>query len=513
MKRKSLANEIIYSWLRLISFVLFFLVGIWQESSCQIVTMPNIIGSNMVLQQNMKVPLWGWAKPGASIRIKASWGGLVKAKTNSAGKWMTKIQTPLAKPGQAPAYTLTIFGPENKIEFTNILIGEVWLCSGQSNMWFPMGYFDAGSPGVVNSASEIAEANYPNIRLFTVPLGDATTPAVNCGGAWTSCNPTAVSIFSAVAYYFGRELYNNKAVNVPIGLINNSYGGTSVQAWMSDSLLRSDPAFKSKYIDANYSTLKVFMKPTLVYNAMLAPIIPYAIKGAIWYQGESNVGNDAIYTKANIAMINDWRASWGIDFSFYAVQITPRFKTLTQKDITTDRGFFREFQTNIMSAPKTGIVVTSDLLLNDEERINSHPHNKKDVGKRLALWAMAKDYAQPVQYLGPMYQSYTIEGDKVRITFKPKSLGSGLTTKDGGTQVTNFRIAGSDKKCFYPALAIIDGNSIVVSSPYVSSPASVRYAFTDGAITNLMNKEGLPAYQFRTDSWNQWPTIPYMDLP
>jgi len=246
---------------------------------------------------------------------------------------------------------------------------------------------------------------------------------------------------------------------------------------------------------------------------MLVPIMPYALKGVIWYQGESNVGNDEIYTRANMAMINDWRASWGIDFSFYAVQMTPRFKSLTQKDLTVDRGFFREFQTNIMSSPKTGIVVTSDLLLNNEERIKSHPHNKKDVGKRLALWALAKDYAQPVQYLGPMYQSYSIEGDKVRISFKPESLGSGLTTKDGGVQVTNFRIAGSDKKCFYPAQAMIEGNTIVVSSPFVSSPASVRYAFTDGAITNLINKEGLPAYQFRTDTWNQWPTIPYIDLP
>ena len=505
--------QIPYSRFRIISFLILFVAVISQSSICQIVTLPNIIGSNMVLQQNTQVPLWGWAKAGTTVEINAGWSKTIKTKTNASGKWMAKIRTPKAKPGQAPAYTLTISGPENQIKFTNILIGEVWLCSGQSNMWFPMGYFDAGSPGVVNSATEIAEANYPNIRLFTVPLKDSTVPVYNCGGAWTACNPTTVSMFSAVAYYFGRELFNNKALNVPIGLINNSYGGTSVQAWMSDSLLRSDNSFKLKYIDADYSSSKVFIKPSLVYNAMLVPIMPYALKGVIWYQGESNVGNDEIYTRANMAMINDWRASWGIDFSFYAVQMTPRFKSLTQKDLTVDRGFFREFQTNIMSSPKTGIVVTSDLLLNYEERIKSHPHNKKDVGKRLALWALAKDYAQPVQYLGPMYQSYSIEGDKVRISFKPESLGSGLTTKDGGVQVTNFRIAGSDKKCFYPAQAMIEGNTIVVSSPFVSSPASVRYAFTDGAITNLINKEGLPAYQFRTDTWNQWPTIPYIDLP
>ena len=242
--------QILYSRFRIKLFLFLFVAVISQKSICQIVTMPNILGSNMVLQQNTQVPVWGWAKAGTTVEIKAGWSKTIKTKTSASGKWMTKIRTPKAKPGQAPAYSLTISGPENQITFKNILIGEVWLCSGQSNMWFPMGYFDAGSPGVVNSATEIAKANYPNIRLFTVPLRDSTAPVTNCGGAWTACNPTTVSMFSAVAYYFGRELYNNKALNVPIGLINNSYGGTSVQAWMSDSLLRSDNAFKLKYIEA-----------------------------------------------------------------------------------------------------------------------------------------------------------------------------------------------------------------------------------------------------------------------
>lgn len=499
-----------YKKLLKISFVFLFLACFIQNNNCQTVTMPNIIGSNMVLQQNTAVALWGWASAGISVSINASWGQAVTIVTPASGKWMTKIQTPVAIPGQAPTYTITVTGPSNTITFTNILVGEVWLCSGQSNMWFPInGYYK-----VLDADVETAAANYPNIRLFTVPTLDAAVPASNCGGSWTSCTPSTAAYFSAVGYYFGREIYNNKAVNVPVGLINDSYSGSFIQAWMKDSVLRADAALKTKYIDANYSTASVFAKPSLLYNAMIAPIIPFAIKGVIWYQGESNSGDGAIYTKANIAMIKDWRASWGTDFSFYAVQIAPRFYSNATNELGTIQGFFREAQSNIMSLPKTGIVVTSDLLQNAAERWEVHPKNKKDVGIRLALWALAKDYAQPVQYLGPVYQSYAIEGSKVRISFKPESLGSGLKTKDGGSQVKYFRIAGADKLYYYPALATIEGNTVVVSSPYVTSPTSVRYAFADAAMINLVNNEGLAAYQFRTDTWDQWwPNIPFIDMP
>lgn len=481
-------------------------------SKAQTVTMPNIIGSNMVLQQNTQVPIWGWATAGTSVVVTASWGQPVTVITGAAGKWMTKIQTPVAVPGQAPTYTLTIAGPTNTISYTNILVGEVWLCTGQSNMWFSM-KASGGMLGVVDYVNEIAAANFPNIRLYTIPLGDAAVPAANCGGSWASCTPTTVSSFSAVAYYFGREIYNNKAVNVPIGLINGSYWGSSIQTWIKDSVLQADADLKKKYIDKDYATATNNIKPSLVYNAMIAPVIPFAIKGAIWYQGETNVSDGALYTKANLALVKDWRASWGRDLSFYAVQLTSYLNTGVTKDLDVHRAFFHEAQSNIMTDPKMGIVVTSDLLLNAAERNQVHPQNKKDVGIRLALWALAKDYSQPVQYLGPTYQSFSVEGSKVRITFKPESLGSGLRTKDG-KNATSFRIAGSDK-LFYPGLAVIEGNTVVVSSTFVSSPVAVRYAFSDGAMTNLMNNEGVAAFPFRTDSWVEWPYpyILYVDMP
>jgi len=492
----------------LIGFLCFFLI---QKSNGQTITMPNIIGSNMVLQQNTQVSLWGWGTAGTNVTVTASWGQNTTVTSNSNGKWIAKIQTPVATPGQAPTYTITVSGPSNTITFTNILIGEVWLCSGQSNMWFRMNYYYDGMAGVVDYTNEIAAANYPNIRLFTVPDASATTPQNNCGGSWLACNSTTIRDFSAVGYYFGRELY--KALNIPIGLIKDAYGGSGIQAWMKDSVLRADPELKKKYIDQIPSNARVSLQPSLLYNAMIAPIIPYAIKGVIWYQGESNFEDGSDYTKANVAMLNDWRNSWGIDFPFYAVQIAPYLNSYETKDLSFHRAFIREAQAAITSEPKTGIVATSDLLLNQAERYQIHPRNKKDVGIRLSLWALTKDYGLTRQYKGPQYLSYTVEGNNIRINYEPESLGSGLITKDGAN-VACFKMAGSDKR-FYPALGVIDGNTVVVSSPYVSNPVAVRYAFTNAAMTNLMNKEGLPAYQFRTDSWAEWtqPAIPYVDLP
>jgi sialate O-acetylesterase len=522
MKKHSFMPQLNNFRLRQIFIILLFLGCVIQNNKGQTVTMPNIIGSNMVLQQNTQVPLWGWATAGTSVVISASWGQTATVVTPASGKWMTKIQTPVAVPGQAPTYTVTVTGPSNTLTFTNILVGEVWLCSGQSNMYYPLGNLDAGSPGVVNYAAEVAAANYPNIRFFQTTLATpnqlaaATTPQANCGGSWSTCTPTTAAAFSAVAYYFGRELYNNPAVNVPIGLLHDSYGGTTLQAWIKDSVLRADAATKTLYIDGTKATALGIEKPSLVYNAMLAPIIPFAIKGAIWYQGESNVGNTATYTKGCIAMIKDWRASWGTDFSFYGVQLTPRISSLAQIDTTTDRGFFREFQSGITAIPKTGMVVTSDLmqLTGKDERILTHPTGgKKEIGLRLAYQALAKDYAQPIQCYGPMYESFTIEGNKVRIKYKAESIGTGLESSDG-LPLQHFRIAGAQKGFFYPALAVIEGNTVVVSSPYVTVPIAVRYAFTDGAMVNLRNKNGLPAYEFRTDAFDQyWQAMPFRNLP
>ena len=461
-----------------------------------IISMPNIFGSNMVLQQNTQVPLWGWGKSGDKIEIIASWGKTVKTTVGIDGTWKAKIETPKANAGQAPTYNLSVTGPENSINFCNILIGEVWLCSGQSNMEISLKAlekrFDA-----VDYNNELQAANYPNIRLFNVKKDSAQTPQVNCTGSWASCSSATVANFSAVAYYFGRQLFTNKNVNVPIGLIQDAFSGSAIQCWLKQDVLEADSDMKKKYIDPVVSSTT--KKPYLFYNAMISPIIPYAIKGVIWYQGESNVGDNEIYTKANLAMINDWRKDWGTEFSFYAVQMTPRFyKDKQTNDTKFGRGIFRDCQSAIMTIPKTGIIVTSDLMQNTDERSDSHPRNKVDVGIRLALWALAKDYEQKIQYVGPMYKSQQIIDDKVIISFKKESLGSGLTTNDSSF-VKCFKIAGADAK-FYPAKAIIEGQTVVVSSPNVSKPVAVRYAFTDGAMSNLQNKEGLAAYPFKTDT-------------
>jgi len=462
------------------------------------ITMPNIFGNNMVLQQNTQVPIWGWGKSGDKIEIIASWGKTKKTTVGIDGKWKAKIETPKANAGQAPIYTLSVKGQVNSISFDNILIGEVWVCAGQSNMEISLKALEKRFDSV-DYINDLKAANYPNIRLFNVKKDSAQIPQVNCSGSWTSCSTATVANFSAVAYYFGRQLYTNKNVNVPIGLIQDAFSGSAIQCWLKRDVLEADSVLKKKYVDPVVSSTT--KKPYLFYNAMIAPIIPFAIKGVIWYQGESNVGDNEIYTKANLAMIKDWRKDWGTDFSFYAVQMTPRFyKDKQANDTKFGRGIFRDCQSAIMTIPKTGIIVTSDLMQNADERSDSHPRNKKDVGIRLALWALAKDYEQKVQYLGPVYKSHQIIGDKIIISYKKESLVGGLTTKDS-SYLRCFKIAGEDAK-FYPAKAIIEGQTVVVSSPNVSKPVAVRYAYTDGAMTNLQNMEGLAAYPFRTDNIN-----------
>ncbi len=472
-----------------LALVLLLFVAI--DVSGQIVTMPNIIGNNMVLQQNTNVPLWGWAASGTKIDITPSWGQKTTVFADASGKWTTNLQTPVAISGQAPTYTITVAGPSNTINFSNILVGEVWLTSGQSNMAFAMNFLDSHTNlGVLNYASEIADANYPNIRFFDVPKASSASPLSNCNAAWVSCSPATVARFSAVAYYFSRHLYQHTGLNVPIGIINASYSGSAIQRWIKKSVISSDPALNTKYGSGTTSDY---------YNAMIAPIIPFAIKGALWYQGETNVGDGAIYSTANSAMLNDWRNDWGTNFSFYATQLSPRLSTPGQFDTGYGRAEFREIQSAIRSLAKADIIPNGDNLINSQDLYHAHPRDKKTVGTRLALMALAKDYEQAVQHLGPIYQSHTISGNSIIISFRPESLGSGLG-KGKGLTLNCFRISGNDKN-FYTAIAQIVGNTVVVSSPNVPSPVAVRYAFTDGAMTNFQNNDGIAAYPFKTDNW------------
>ena len=494
-----------FTCVRRLAVLLFLIMMFEQYNVAQTITMPYIISNNMVLQQNTLVSIWGWAAAGTIVDINAGWGVSAKDTAGTDNKWLVKIKTPVAVAGEAPTYTITISGPANTITYSNILVGEVWICGGQSNMSFSMGPCGESATGVYNSAAEISQATYPNIRLFRVPNANALTPQTNTtGGSWSACSPSSVTNFSAVAYYFGRQLHTN--LNIPVGLVEDCYSGSAIQAWIKQDVLMADAGLKAKYIDtppAAADVNRVEMYPYKLYNAMIAPVIPYTMKGVIWYQGESNASDGVNYTNANIALMRDWRKDWGFNFSFYAVQLSPRGGAASY-----GRAIFREMQNNITSEYKTGTIVISDLLLNATELTNAHPTRKKEVGARLGLMALAKDYAQSVLFQGPVYKSKTISGNKITISYTTATLGSGLNTNDG-TYVKCFKIAGSDQK-FYPAMAVISGSTVVVWSDNVSAPVAVRYAVADGAMTNLQNIEGLPVFPFRTDTWSS-PT--YVDMP
>ena len=489
------------------------------------ITLPSIISDNMVLQQQSKVPIWGWAEPGEKVTVKTSWQNSrsYHAKADDNDKWTVKIDTPTA----GGPYTINITG-QNKISLNNILIGEVWICSGQSNMRWTVQNSDR--PG-----AEIAAADYPNIRLFDVPMKAAGSPQQNCGGQWKLCSPNSISEFSAVAYFFGREIHQQ--LDVPVGLVLSCWGGTPAEAWTKKQALESNPDLvpileryqkalkvypqkyeeyqkalkehKQKVRQANAEGKKPPRAPSLpmgpenswspsgLYNAMIYPLIPYTIKGSIWYQGESNHLRAYQYRKLFPAMIKNWRDDWAQgDFPFYYVQIAPWHYA---NPTGTTSAELREAQLMTLSVPHTGMAVTMDIGNLD----NIHPKNKQDVGKRLSLWALAKTYGKKnIVYSGPIYKSMKIEGNKIRLFFD--FIGKGLTGK-GYTPwnkgpLTYFTIADKDRK-FVDAEAVIDGDTIVVSSPLVKKPVAVRYAWSNAPIPNFFNKDGLPASPFRTDDW------------
>jgi len=484
------------------------------------IRLPAIIGDNMVLQQGGKVSIWGWAEPGEEVTVGVSWRSMKFAvKADKDGKWSFRLNPPK---GDGP-FEMTFTG-KNSITIKNILAGEVWVCSGQSNMQM----------SVQSSASaeqEIAEANYPKIRLFSVTRKVADKPQPDCEGSWTECSPKTVPDFSAVAYFFGRELH--KQLKVPVGLIHTSWGGTPAESWTRREVLESDADFApilKRYDDAvtNYPQAKKeyeqklaewkqavekakaegtnppgrpgepfgpghYQSPSGLYNAMIAPLIPYGIQGAIWYQGESNAGRAYQYRKLFPAMIENWRKDWGVGkFSFLFVQLANFMKTKPEPD-ESSWAELREAQSMTLSLPMTGMAVIIDI--GDADDI--HPKNKQDVGKRLALWALAQQYGKKLVYSGPIYKSMKIDGSSIILSFD--HVGGGLVAKSE-EQLKGFAIAGADRK-FVWADAKIKGNTVVVSSDKVPEPAAVRYAWADNPVCNLYNKEDLPASPFRTDDW------------
>ena len=481
------------------------------------VRLPAVIGDHMVLQRDLPVKIWGWADPAEEVTVTLG-EAKATAQADAAGKW--RVTLPAIKSGKG--LEMTVAG-KNTIKLTDILIGEVWLGSGQSNMQWSVQQSD-------NAPAEIAAANYPEIRLFSVPLVPSGKPAADVNAKWVVCSPDTVKGFSAVLYFFGRQLH--KDLNVPMGLINTSWGGTRIEPWTppegfaSQSELQSDlewiGARKADYQKALETSLAQYRAwvesadkakaagqeipdppvapahplnsngvSTGLYNGMIHPLVPFAIRGAIWYQGEANVGQGMQYNTRMKALIAGWRKVWGQgDFPFLFVQLAP----FEYGGAPTRLPELWEAQAATLGFANTGMAVTTDLVPNLKD---IHPPNKQDVGKRLALWALARTYGRSdTVYSGPQYESFAVEPEKIRVKFKH---ADGLKSRDG-KPLGWFSIAGSDKK-FVPAEASIDGESVVVRSASVTNPVAVRFGWHQLANPNLANNAGLPASPFRTDTW------------
>jgi sialate O-acetylesterase len=457
------------------------------------VRLPKILGSKMVLQRDSEVPIWGWADAGEEIRVTCDWlDAKASVKTDADGNWRVSIRT-----GEAGGpHTMTIAG-KNSIVLEQVLFGEVWIGSGQSNMEMPLVKVSGAYTGIKDASKEVAEANYPEIRLFQAgnfssnePIDDVETgismygiPPAAC--KWQACTPEAIPMFASTAYFFAHELHTE--LKVPIGIIDSSWGGTSAETWTPASGLNA-LGFTAELRQAARLPQKADQKtPTRLYNGMIHPLRNFKIKGVIWYQGEGNVGRAADYRKLFSTMIGQWRKVFGYEFPFYFVQIAP-FNYDGQ-----NAAYLREAQLETTSLRKTGMTVTVDI----GNLTDIHPKNKKEVGRRLALWALANDYGRDVVYSGPIHKESVFSGGKARLKFD--HVGSGLATRDEKAP-SDFEIAGVDK-VFHPATVVIDGDELIVSSGKVAEPEAVRYAFTSHATPNLMNKERLPASPFRTDRW------------
>jgi len=440
------------------------------------VRLPAIIADHMVLQQNSEVKLWGWCEPGEMIKVKADWDTTTyTAKGTGDANFMLTIKTPSA----GGTHTITI-NASNKIVLADVLIGEVWVCSGQSNMEMSVNW---GLP----YQEDVAKAANDNIRFFHVPRTTSEHPQDDVKGRWVVCTPETMKSFSAAGYFFGKKL--QEQMNVSVGLINSSWGGTPAEVWTPNDFVENDSALVTAAKRETSSSWPV--TPGLTYNAMIHPIINFNIAGTIWYQGESNTGNHTTYKQLFTGMIGEWRKAWKKEFPFYFVQIAP-YAGYGNQNVSA---LLREVQTECLSYPNTGMAVTHDLV-NDINDI--HPKMKKEVGERLANLALANAYGKTsIAAKSPLYKSMTIENGKIRIYFE--NAEGGLTSKSG--EPREFYIAGEDKN-FVPATAKIIGNTVVVSSKQVKKPVAVRFGFSNTAMPNLYGKQSnLPVNLFRTDNW------------
>lgn len=460
----------------------------------------DALQSNMVVQQNKAFRIWGTANAGDKVSISADWmSNSITVIANQQGDFLAIIDVPAAKIGDFTPHQISVQTQGEKLSLENLLIGDLWFCSGQSNMQFSV-------KDMIGAAEVINKANQPHIRLLSVGLNFSATPIGTFSGKWQECTTDRVKDFSAVGYSFGKKLYDE--LNIPIGLIFSGIGASGVQAYIPQEELSGNPLLNHTYlkpylesskskekIDGGFSFEKV-VRPYLLYNALIHPFANLSIKGFCWYQGEANHMERESYVEATQTMIKSWRHNFKQgDLPFYYVQIAPYFHEKEDDKLAYD-AFFREAQAKIASLNNTAMVSTMDV----GEAKDLHPKNKQPIGLRLAAVALNRTYNRhEVVYQGPMYSDVTFEKNKAIIRFSPETLGTGLNTNDDAAPKF-FYIAG-ENKVFYPANATIKNNTIVVSSKKVDDPKSVRYAFFNYPITNLQNKEGFPVWPFRTDDW------------
>lgn len=435
------------------------------------VSLPAIFSDNMVLQQNTELIIWGWGKPMEKISVNTPWDGkTLNTEATNQGLWSVFVKTP---EGSMTPYNLTVKG-YTEIVLKNVLIGEVWLCSGQSNMEW------SANMGINSAQDEVKKANYPNIRFFSVTHRTATAPQIDLEGQWAECRPASMQNFSAVAYFFARKLQAD--LKVPIGMINSSWGGTPAECWMPAEAFEGNDLIST----AAKKLEPVPWGPTeiaRIYNAMIEPLTKFKIAGALWYQGESNVTTAYAYKETMTALITSWRKKWGQDFPFYYCQIAPY-----KYGNPAEGAALRDAQRRTLSVPNTGMVVTSDI----GDTSDIHPRNKQDVGLRLANLALVKHYkASNAVVAGPLYLNSRARAGQMLVYF---SNAEGLNFK--GDKITHFELAGEDG-VFHPAEAKINKENIVeVQSEKVTRPTIVRYAWGNTATPNLFNGAGLPASCF-----------------
>lgn len=473
---------------KLISIAIFCFSA-WFQLYAEI-KLPALFTDNMMLQQQMETPIWGWATKNGTLSIITSWDSKTyQVNVDKQGKWTTKVKTPVA----GGTFEIVIKEGSETKTIKNVLIGEVWLCSGQSNMEMPLKGFTGqpvlgGNEAIVNSANN-------NIRFISVPRATVLSPTDDFEGNWQVASPQTTGNFSATAWYFGSLI--QKVLNVPVGLIEVSYGGSNVEAWMNAEMLKD---FKNISIPTKKEDFKEApnREPTTLFNGMLSPTIGYGIKGAIWYQGESNRDRPFEYKDLFKKMVSGWRGLWNQgEFPFYFVQIAPFDYTRYHKNTYLAKynsAYLREAQWQASKEiPNAAMAVIMDI----GEKDNIHPVDKQKGGSRLAYLALAKTYGMSgFEFESPEFNAMEIKGSTVTVSFN--NVPNGITAYN--KEVLGFEMAGEDQ-VFYPAQAVLRSKSVLLSSPQVEKPVAVRYLFKDFTTAEIFSVGGLPLSSFRTDTW------------